>query len=148
MVVDHHSASHSSNSTRPSAGSVQVPRSLLFSTSVRKRWASTLRLMTRAFSRPAAIVPPLSEKEAPRWAQNVWEAAGHRLAEASLWIVVGYSLPAYDIAVRQLFSLAAATGCLREIRLHDPYSAAISSEWANVTKVDSIVELPGLERCV
>jgi hypothetical protein len=96
----------------------------------------------------AAIVPPLPEKEAPRWAQNVWEAASHRLAEASLWIVVGYSLPAYDIAVRQLFSLAAATGCLREIRLHDPYSATISSEWANVTKVDSIVELPGLERCV
>jgi hypothetical protein len=96
----------------------------------------------------AAIVPPLPEKEAPRWAQNVWETAAHRLAEASHWIVVGYSLPAYDIALRQLFSLAAATGCLREIRLHDPYSATLSREWANVTQVDSIVELPGLERCV
>jgi hypothetical protein len=96
----------------------------------------------------AAIVPPLPEKEAPRWAQNVWEAAVHRLAEASHWIVVGYSLPDYDIALRQLFSRAAATGCLREIQLHDPYSATLSSEWANVTKVNSIVELPGLERCV
>lgn len=96
----------------------------------------------------AAIVPPLPEKEAPRWAHRVWEAAAHRLAEAPLWIVVSYSLPAYDIALRQLFSLAAATGRLREIRLHDPYSATISNEWASVTKVGSIVELPGLERCV
>jgi hypothetical protein len=96
----------------------------------------------------AAIVPPLPEKEAPRWAQKLWETAAHRLAEAPIWIVVGYSLPAYDIALRQLFSLAATTGRLRDIRLHDPYSAAISNEWASVTKVGSIVELPGLERCV
>jgi hypothetical protein len=38
--IGHHSASQSRNSTRPSAGSVQVPRSLLFSTSVKKRWAA------------------------------------------------------------------------------------------------------------
>jgi hypothetical protein len=96
----------------------------------------------------AAIVPPLPEKEAPRWAHRVWETAAHRLAEAPFWIVVGYSLPAYDIALRQLFSRAAATGLVREIRLHDPYSATISNGWASVTKVGSIVELPGLERCV
>ncbi len=93
-------------------------------------------------------MPPLPEKEAPRWAHRVWETAAHRLAEAPLRIVVGYSFPAYDIALRQLFSLAAATGRVREIRLHDPYSAAMSNEWASVTKVGSIVGLPGLEPCV
>jgi hypothetical protein len=71
-VVDHHSASHSRNSTRPSAGSVQVPRSLLFSTSVRKRWA--VRLAADAEQTARSVTDPI--RRAMAFSQLVKALAG------------------------------------------------------------------------
>ena len=63
--------------------------------------------MRPAFRRggDAAIVPPAAEKSIPAWMKGVWDEAAHVLDEASLWIVVGYSLPPYDHDVRRLLDL-------------------------------------------
>ncbi len=63
----------------------------------------------------AAIIPPLPEKEIPTWLRPVWTSARQELAEAAIWVVCGYSLPSYDLAVAKLLRDAAAAGNLRRI---------------------------------
>ncbi len=50
----------------------------------------------------AAILAPVEDKQVPMFLQRTWEQAADSLARSSTWIVVGYSLPHYDIAVRNL----------------------------------------------
>jgi hypothetical protein len=57
-----------------------------------------------AISGNVAILAPITEKKPPIFLQPIWEKAGNALADASKWIIVGYSLPQYDLAVRKLFS--------------------------------------------
>jgi hypothetical protein len=54
----------------------------------------------------AAIVPPISEKETPGWLTNVWQAAERNLAAAHSWIVCGYSLPQFDVAIQAMLQRA------------------------------------------
>jgi hypothetical protein len=63
-------------------------------------------LVMYADARPAfrlenncAIVPPISEKQAPVWLQPVWTTAEACLHRAHTWVVCGYSLPDYDLSI-------------------------------------------------
>lgn len=56
----------------------------------------------------AAIVAPIVGKSVPAYLQATWEAARARLSRALTWIVVGYSLPAYDQLIQALLYECAA----------------------------------------
>ena len=56
----------------------------------------------------AAIVAPIVEKTVPKFLKPTWGAAREQLSAAGTWIVVGYSLPSYDEAVRSLLQDAAS----------------------------------------
>ena len=66
----------------------------------------------------AAIVAPIVEKTVPGYLRPTWVAAGQHLSRARIWIVVGYSLPSYDEAVRSL--LGEATQSDTTIHVFDP----------------------------
>ena len=51
----------------------------------------------------AAIVAPVTEKMVPELLSPIWQQAGAALSASPLWIVVGYSFPAYDMAINNLF---------------------------------------------
>jgi hypothetical protein len=92
----------------------------------------------------SAIVPPLAEKEMPTWLEPVWSQARQGLTAASVWIVVGYSLPAYDIALRDLISSAAQEGSVERIYVHDPAAATLTATWQAIAPAATVYPLPGL----
>ena len=94
----------------------------------------------------AAIVPPLPEKQAPDWLTPIWRDAAVKLAEADEWVVVGYSLPEYDHAVRALLSTAAKAGTVRRIVLHDPAAAELASRWRQLSDHLEVVAAEPLTR--
>jgi hypothetical protein len=51
----------------------------------------------------AAIVAPVTNKTIPSFLHSTWQQAGDALAHSEKWLIVGYNLPEYDQAVRQLF---------------------------------------------
>lgn len=53
-----------------------------------------------------AIVAPIIQKTVPQYLRPTWKAAKTQLRRATTWIVVGYSLPLYDQAVRSLLRQA------------------------------------------
>ncbi len=75
----------------------------------------------------AAIVPPIPEKEPPAWLAPIWAAAEEILSQADIWVVVGYSLPSYDQAIRNLFRRAGQH--LSTVELHDSYAAQLADRW-------------------
>ncbi|MCH7580929.1 MAG: hypothetical protein IIB22_11850 [Chloroflexi bacterium] len=99
--------------------------------------------MRPAFRRggDAAIVPPAAKKSIPAWMKGVWDEAAHVLDEASLWIVVGYSLPPYDHDVRRLL---AGTGAGKDVVLLDPASKSLYARWKDVLHDAQISPLQGL----
>ena len=50
----------------------------------------------------AAIIAPVQGKRIPRAFDGVWAGAGRALRNSRVWVVVGYSFPAYDLAVNDL----------------------------------------------
>jgi hypothetical protein len=60
-----------------------------------------LRYAYRLDAEPA-IVAPIPEAEPSPWLEPVWASARAVLAQADNWTLVGYSLPAYDMAIRGL----------------------------------------------
>jgi SIR2-like domain len=92
----------------------------------------------------AAIVPPLPEKEPPPWLKAVWHGAGHALAAAQTWLIVGYSLPPYDHALQELLQRAAAEGPHPDIRLIDPRARDLIDRWQNISPGSAISTHPGL----
>lgn len=75
--------------------------------------------MRPAFRRgaDALIVPPMTEKETPEWLSAVWASASSCLSNCERWIVCGYSLPTYDIALLGFFSRSSPV--VKEICLVD-----------------------------
>jgi hypothetical protein len=65
----------------------------------------------------AALIPPLSREGCPPWLEPVWDQAFATLSNVDVWIVAGYSLPAYDTEVRRLFSAANHD---QRIAIYDP----------------------------
>jgi hypothetical protein len=91
----------------------------------------------------AAIVPPTPEKQIPPWLQPVWTEAEQHLAYADSWVICGYSLPQYDIAMREMLSRAAA-GKRKSLFLLDPVSERLGPRWQEVAPQAEIECLPGL----
>jgi len=91
----------------------------------------------------AAIVPPFPEKKVPSWFQSVWDEAETELADATFWIVCGYSLPNYDLAIRSMLRRAADTH-EKHIFLLDPRSEVIFESYKSMAPDAEIHSLPGL----
>ena len=66
----------------------------------------------------AAIVAPMTTKVIPPYLQRTWQQAGQDLSSSDMWIVVGYSLPQYDEAVRDL--LAESGRHAPDVHIFDP----------------------------
>ncbi|HEV8604084.1 MAG TPA: hypothetical protein VGQ99_01885 [Tepidisphaeraceae bacterium] len=96
----------------------------------------------------AAIVPPLPEKSVPAWLSPVWESAAHILAEADGWIVCGYSLPEYDIALKDQPTKAAGCGKLLRIWLVDPYARDLRGRYESIAPLTEISLLPELDKAL
>lgn len=98
----------------------------------------------RAYSHggTAAIIPPSAEKQAQAWLSPVWQAAEGVLNRSKTWIVVGYSLPDYDHAVRDLLHRA-SRGDVRSVILHDPVAEELAPAWHDVTDLPIRVQ-PGI----
>lgn len=91
----------------------------------------------------AAIVPPLTEKTTPTWLRAVWDQCEAGLMDCPTWIVVGYSLPPYDIALLQLFQRAGAG--VQQIWIIDPFAAGeIEGRWKLAAPSAQVSCLPGL----
>jgi hypothetical protein len=60
-----------------------------------------------AFGNTAAIVAPVAEKKPLEAFEPVWAGAEELLSRAETWLVIGYSLPPYDDAIRKMLGRAA-----------------------------------------
>ena len=94
-----------------------------------------------------AIVPPIEEKSIPSWLQQIWWAASSVLSKAHLWLVCGYSLPAYDYAVRKLLRKTVSDD-LKAVILCDPNAHNLQSTWQHIAPGRQIICLPGLPECL
>jgi hypothetical protein len=90
------------------------------------------------------IVPPVLEKETPDWLQDIWKAAADVLKESCIWLVCGYSLPSYDVALVEYFNHNAVNGNVNKIILIDPMSEYLKSRWVSIAPNAEIICLPGL----
>jgi hypothetical protein len=96
----------------------------------------------------AAIVPPITEKTMPTWLCPVWEAAENALSRSTVWIVCGYSLPPYDLALNTFFRKAASHGNVERILVLDPLSAEIGYRWQSIAPNSETQCLPGLPKAL
>ncbi len=89
----------------------------------------------------AAIVAPMINKEVPDFLRPIWKRAGDALKASRTWIVVGYSLPTYDHAVRQLLTRSAT----KQLAIHvfDPDHRVIERYMALLPSA-KVHEHPGL----
>jgi hypothetical protein len=92
----------------------------------------------------AAIIPPIPEKEIPAWLQPVWSSAEEELARAAIWIVCGYSLPSYDVAITELLRRTAIAGNLRRIFVLDPRASDVCCRYSTVAPNVQVMALEGL----
>lgn len=92
----------------------------------------------------AAIIPPVPEKEIPAWLRPVWSSAEEELARAAVWIVCGYSLPSYDLAIAELLRRAATAGNLRRILVLDPHASDVCCRYSAIVQNVQVVALEGL----
>jgi len=92
----------------------------------------------------AAIIPPVPEKEIPAWLQPVWGSAEEELAKAAIWIVCGYSLPSYDVAISELLRRTAMTGNLKRILVLDPHASDICCRYSTIAQNVDVTALEGL----
>ena len=96
----------------------------------------------------AAIIPPVPEKEIPAWLQPVWSSAEEELARAPIWIVCGYSLPSYDLAITELLRRAAISGNLKLLLVLDPYASDICRRYSTIAHNVQVMALQGLPECI
>ena len=87
----------------------------------------------------AAIVAPIVEKTVPDYLKPTWMVAKEYLSGARTWIVVGYSLPHYDRAVRALLQEAVYSDTA--IHVFDP-DANVPSRFRELTP--NVRSYPGL----
>jgi hypothetical protein len=91
----------------------------------------------------AAIVPPIPEKQVPSFLTPIWDAADELLAATDIWVVVGYSLPEYDHAIRDLFAGAAGRK-VHTLELHDPYAEQLQGRWRSFLPAANVLCFPGI----
>ena len=76
-----------------------------------------------------AIVPPIPEKDMPLEFSHIWHEASRALEESETWIVCGYSMPPYDIALAGYFGRALQNSRVRRIVILDPNSHDLQGRW-------------------
>lgn len=93
----------------------------------------------------AAIVAPASNKNIPEFLEETWHAAAAALRETTLLLVVGYSLPDYDTAVRDLLR----RNVVQSIPVHvfDP-CGGIVERYREILPDNSVMAEPGLPECL
>lgn len=91
----------------------------------------------------AAIIPPVPEKPVPPWLHEIWREAGSSLGRSDVWVVCGYSMPAYDTQVLQLLKTA-GTGRPLTIFLLSPEADVLQRRWTGLLPEASTICLPGL----
>jgi len=101
--------------------------------------------MRPAFSHggTAAIVPPISEKQTPTWLHRIWSEAEDSLRRSDIWIVCGYSMPAYDSEILGLLARAGG-GRPVSILIMSPDSNALRSKWSALLPEANLTCLPGI----
>ena len=102
--------------------------------------------MRPAFRRgsDAAIIPPLPEKSIPLWLKRTWDEAQEALFSSEIWIICGYSLPLYDIAVRDLLEKASNKNRPKKILIMDPNAKNVEKRLIDICPLTEIICLPGL----
>jgi hypothetical protein len=95
----------------------------------------------------AAIIPPIPEKEVPRWLTAVWNEAEVALRWSDVWVVCGYSAPEYDQAVRNLLRNGSGERPLK-IFLLSPDSNFLTSRWSDIAPAADVFPLDGLPKGV
>jgi hypothetical protein len=91
----------------------------------------------------AAIVPPLPEKTIPTWLSGVWEEAEAVLRNSTVWIVCGYSMPAYDTKIIELLRNGAKEGG-KSIILLSPNAKDLLHRWKSIAPNAEAIGLNGL----
>jgi len=89
----------------------------------------------------AAIVAPMTTKVIPHYLKSTWEQASLSLLSSNLWAVVGYSLPNYDKAVRDLFFENSKHN--PQIHVFDP-NKAVAQSFMQLLPHCSVTAHPGL----
>jgi hypothetical protein len=89
----------------------------------------------------AAIVAPAKEKVIPDYLSSTWDIAADVLRDSTRWLVVGYSLPEYDLQVREL--LASCADHSPRIHIFDPWPLAAERFETFLPKLD-IHRHPGI----
>jgi hypothetical protein len=86
-----------------------------------------------------AIIPPVEEKEMAAEFTAIWVEAEKTLSQAERWVVCGYSMPKYDLAVCDLIERSAALGPKKTVVLIDPMGDKLARRWMfkNVTAVEA-----------
>jgi hypothetical protein len=92
----------------------------------------------------AAIIPPVPEKEIPAWLRPVWHSAEEELARAAVWIVCGYSLPSYDVAITELLARAAVAGNLGRVVVLDPNASDVCCRYSAIVQNVQVIGVEGL----
>jgi hypothetical protein len=85
-----------------------------------------------------AIIPPVEEKEMTAEFTAIWAEAEKALGRAERWVVCGYSMPTYDLAVCDLMERSAAHGKKKTVVLIDPMGSELAPRWMfkNVAAVE------------
>lgn len=99
-----------------------------------------------AFRGDAAMIPPIQEKETPEWLKPVWELALERLKAATTWLIVGYSVPDYDVEIGRLLKKSGVNRPL--VHVFAPHPEPIAERlgrWVEAT--DVILHGPIPEAC-
>lgn len=91
----------------------------------------------------AAIIPPVPEKPVPPWLHEIWCEAKSSLRRSDVWVMCGYSMPAYDTEVLRLLKTG-GTGRPLTIFLLSPEADALQKRWTSLLPEASITCLPGL----
>jgi hypothetical protein len=89
----------------------------------------------------AAIVAPVVGKAMPPFLQSTWNNAEAAFARSSTWIVIGYSLPEYDVLVRELLRRAYRPGL--RVYVCDP-APHVADRYQSLLSDAEILRQPGL----
>jgi SIR2-like domain len=89
----------------------------------------------------AAIIAPVTNKHIPQMFRNIWQSAAQALASTSVLVVIGYSLPPYDHAVRNLIKSNLPASA--KVHVFDPY-APVASRYSELLPSNEVVPEPGL----
>jgi hypothetical protein len=89
----------------------------------------------------AAIIAPVTDKAVPAAFKSIWQSARLALSSTSTLLVVGYSLPEYDLAVRDLLKRSLAPAA--RVHVFDP-QPMIADRYSDLLPGNVVTARPGL----